>query len=130
MRVVLTVLALGLAAWSVYPAPKVPRKDPPSVVGRWVVERMNVYGDESLNGNLDFAYTFTADGSWVIRNDWVGKGRYVVGGADAIDLRTDTGRVIPAIFRVEGDASFRPDWPARRAASTATGGRLPGPCCG
>jgi uncharacterized protein (TIGR03067 family) len=103
VRVVLTLLAVGLFAWSIYPAPKVPPKDPPSVVGRWAIERMNVYGDDSLAGNQDFGYTFTADWAWVIRNEWAAKGAYTIGQPGVIDLRTSTGRTLPGIFRVEGD---------------------------
>ncbi len=103
MRVVLTLLAVGLFAWSIYPAPRVPPRDPPSVVGKWAVERMTVYGDDSLAGNQDFAYTFTADGAWVIRNEWAAKGVYTIGQPGVIDLRTATGRTMAGIFRIDGD---------------------------
>jgi uncharacterized protein (TIGR03067 family) len=102
MRPVASVLVVVLFVWPASPAPKLKPKDANPLVGRWVAVSMNVYGDDWLEANKGFAYTFTADGDWLIRDERASKGGYTIR-SNTIDLRTDGGRVLPGIFQLAGD---------------------------
>ncbi len=100
MRSVL-VLVLAVVA-PAFAAPRVKPKAPHPLVGRWVAVKVVGYGRDETENNKDFSYTFPDDGGWLIRDGDGGRGRCVVKGT-SIDLITDTGRAIPAIFELKGD---------------------------
>ena len=96
----LPVLLALVAACPVASAPKLKPNGHP-LVGRWAAVKVVGFDKDESKSNKDLTYTFTADGRWLIR-DGEGKGGYVVN-ENTLDLRTDGGRVLPAIYDLSGD---------------------------